>query len=55
MGRFNLSFISIPALALSAVVAFMSATVRGDIFISNYYEGTIGEYTNSGATVNASR
>src|SRR5271166_1449458 len=32
----------------------MPATARGQIFVTNENSGTIGEYTTTGATVNAS-
>ena len=50
---FKLSAMSIMALALLAGAALMPATAQGDIFVTNY-NGTVGEYTTSGATVNAS-
>jgi hypothetical protein len=51
------SFRKVIAIAtLMAVgVAFSPATrARGDIFVTSYSAGTIGEYTTSGGTVNAS-
>ena len=47
--------ISIVALVLSVGAALSSATARGqDIYVTNYRHSTIGEYTTSGAIVNAS-
>ena len=47
--------ISIVALVLSVGAALSSATASGqDIYVTNANTGTIGEYTTSGAVVNAS-
>jgi len=53
-GTFSLRAMSIMALVLSAGAALTPATARGQIFVTNYGGTTIGEYTTSGATVNAS-
>jgi hypothetical protein len=48
---------SFMALGVSLGVAFIPATAHGassEIFVTNYGSNTIGEYTTSGATVNAS-
>ena len=46
--------ISIVALAfLEGVVLFSATAWGGDIYVTNYGTGTIGEYTTSGGTVNA--
>ena len=55
MRWFMLRTISIVALVLSVGAALSSATARGqDIYVTNDGHGTIGEYTTSGAVVNAS-
>ena len=55
MRWFMLRKISILALVLSVGAALSSATVRGqNIYVTNASNGTIGEYTTSGGTVNAS-
>ena len=56
MRRFMLRTISIVALVLSVGAALSSATARGqEIYVTNSSgNGTIGEYTTSGAVVNAS-
>ena len=47
--------ISIMALVLSVGAALSPATARGqNIYVTNSSDGTIGEYTTSGAVVNAS-
>src|ERR1017187_5432919 len=51
---FKLSAMSIMALALLAGAALMPATAQGEIFVTDVVNYTIGEYTTSGATVNAS-
>jgi len=52
---FRLRNISIVALVLSVGAALSPATARGqNIFVVNNGAGTIGEYTSSGAVVNAS-
>jgi len=53
-GTFSLSAMSIMALVLWAGVALTSATARGQIFVANDGNGTIGEYNLDGTTVNAS-
>lgn len=40
--------------ALAAGTIISPANARGDIYVANYGGTTIGEYTNTGATVNAS-
>ena len=54
MRWYKLSVMSIMALGLSAGAGLMPATAHGQIFVTNGAAGTIGEYTTSGATVNAS-
>ena len=55
MRWFLLRNISIVALVLSVEAAISSSTARGqDIFVTNAGNSTIGEYTTSGGTVNAS-
>src|SRR5438105_12963720 len=39
-------------LSVLAVLSGMPATTRAQIFVSSFGDGTIGEYTTSGATVN---
>jgi hypothetical protein len=39
---------------LAATLALLAGTVHGQIFVANSQSSTIGEYTTSGATVNAS-
>ena len=46
--------LSTMGLGLFAGAAFMPATARGQIFVVNNGNDTIGEYTTSGATINAS-
>jgi hypothetical protein len=41
------------AVAATTALWAMPATARGQIYVTNYTVGTIGEYTTSGATVNA--
>ncbi len=55
MRWFMLRPISIVALVLSVGAALSSATARGqNIYVANQGNGTIGKYTTSGGTVNAS-
>ncbi len=42
------------AAALATGSALMPASARGNIFVTNFSNNTIGEYTNAGGTVNAS-
>jgi hypothetical protein len=53
-GTFSLTAMSIMALVLSAGAALTPATARGQIFVANEGNGTIGEYNLDGTTVNAS-
>ena len=42
------------SIAAAAAVLAATAPTRADIFVANYGSSTIGQYTDSGATVNAS-
>jgi hypothetical protein len=43
-----------PALVSGLGYPISIAVSEGNLFVANYYGGTIGEYTTSGATVNGS-
>jgi len=53
-GTFGLRTMSIMALVLSAGAALTPATARGQIFVTDFADGTIGEYNLDGTTVNPS-
>ncbi|MGA2443427.1 MAG: hypothetical protein ABSH08_20945, partial [Tepidisphaeraceae bacterium] len=51
--RVTFSPLSVVSLCLSAGAALTPATARGQIFVANYGNCTIGEYNLDGTTVNA--